>query len=357
MKRFTAALIAAAALFAAIPAAAQTAAQTTSQPAAPTQAQNCAKPQGVFLTLEATPKGYVLPVTVNGAVHKFLLDFAQPYSIIDESIAKVMNLDTKPMPKTLPTFFAAQMLSNYVTVPSLEFGGMRFPPTEFVVWKKGQRPPMTSVPEEELMLGVDGVIGMNALTRIDFDLDLKDSKLGLIAPYHCPFIPDWHTGAVGSVPFEFTPLRIILLSATLDGKPIHVAINTSMKENSMTARQANKQLGINSSTAGLTDLPRLLGTPRHQIRFKNLEMSGLNIGNPEVVIFGRLGTTCENSQSPSFDMQSCMVPAVSDLSLGTDTLSKLHLYFAVESKTLYFGAATAPAAAPVATPAPTVPKP
>jgi hypothetical protein len=308
---------------------------------------NCAKLQGVELALEQTPFGYTVPVKVAGIERHFLLDLTQPFSIIDEDVATGLKLEGKKLPSGFQVFFAFRNLTKYTSVPGVEFGTLPFPPTDFVLWKKfdmstmnaGNTAPAAKAPS------IDGAIGINILARLDFELDLKNKKLRLYLPDHCPFTPDWGTGPAPSIPFAIdTSWNALSIPAVLDDKAVTLALNLSEKEATMLGFRASKVFGFDVFTKDLMAMPRDPGqagmpkqftTTRRQYPFRKMAAGALTINNPKIAILGPLGRVCNDPRSADFEM-ICYRRDMGDVVLGTNVLGNLHLYFSQVEKKLYF---------------------
>lgn len=306
----------------------------------------CTKLQGVVLDLEQTFFGYTLPVKIAGVERHFLLDLTQPFSIIDENIANQMKLEAQKLPSGFSVFFAMQNLSKFATVTSVQFGPLPFPATEFVLWKKMDTSKMPGSNPAFKMPELDGVIGINVLARLDFELDLKGKKLGLFLPNHCPFVPDWGTGPVSAVPFQVdASWNALSIPATLDDKPIAIALDTSAKETTMTAYRASRIFGFDVFTKELEVLPKEFGVSRRHYPFKKLSAAGLTINNPRIAILGPLGRVCNDSHSAEFEY-ICYRRDMGDVIVGPNVIAGLHLYFSQNEKKVYFAPAGSPAASP-----------
>ncbi len=320
------------------------------QQAAPVEAaKTCTKLQGVELPLEQTPFGYTFPVKVADVERHFMLDLTQPFSIIDDNIANQMKLEGQKLPDGFQVFFAFQNLSKYAVVPNVEFANMPFPPTEFVLWKKFDmsKMPVGGNNNSSMfkMPQIDGAIGINILARLDFEIDLKHNKLRLFLPNHCPFIPDWGTGPAPSTPFQIdTTWNALSIPATLDDKPVQIALNLSEKETTMTGFRASKVFDFDVFTkdlevlprdSGQTNVPRMFTTTRRQYPFKKLAAGALAINNPKIVIVGPLGRVCNDPHNSDFEM-ICYRRDMGDVVVGSNVLANLHLYFSQADKKLYF---------------------
>lgn len=290
-----------------------------------------------MLDLEQTFFGYTLPVKIAGVERHFLLDLTQPFSIIDENIANQMKLEAQKLPGGFSPFFAMQSLSKFATVPSVQFGALPFPATEFVLWKKMDMSKMPVGGNAAFKLPeLDGVIGINILARLDFELDLKNKKLGLYLPNHCPFVPDWGTGPASAVPFQVdTAWNALSIPATLDDKPVSIALDTSAKETTMMAYRVSRIFGFDVFTKELEVLPKEFGVSRRQYQFKKLAAAGLTVNNPKIAILGPLGKVCNDSHSSDFEYV-CLRRDMGDVIIGPNVIGGLHLYFSQNEKKVYF---------------------
>jgi hypothetical protein len=172
------------------------------------------------------------------------------------------------------------------------------------------------------------------LSQFDVDLDFGQGVVKLFDPNHCPGTIDYWAPTYASAPFVLDGDGHILVGMTLDGVPVHAAIDTGAPVSAMSIPFAKKTFGIEPGSPGTERLGSLADkdNPDQAIyghTFKSLMVDGLEVKNLPVALY------------PDNLAQANGYGSLPDLILGLRELHRLHLYIAYKEATLYFTAAGA----------------
>jgi hypothetical protein len=182
-----------------------------------------------------------------------------------------------------------------------------------------------------------GDLGLDILTHFDFDMDMVNGVVNLFSLDHCPGqVVYWKTDAAVPIIFTYDSWGRIRIRVKLDGANMDAVLSTSD-----TVDQGN--LGIFQSAlkfdATAPDVETISAEDKiYRKRFKTLEFSGLTINNPIVLVADDklkrqlISTNTARIGSSVRDTESNREP---DLTIGLNTLSKLHVYVASKEKKLY----------------------
>ncbi len=297
-------------------------------------ADDCPPLKAIWLDLIATPKGYLVPVSVAGTSRYFLLDLGAAFSKIDKSVAEELSLPTKSIPPAVKISDSYGDFASYAIAPTLAFGDVPRKNMQLLIDPYGHHSdPRTS-----------GTLAMNSLMPFDIELDLGANKLGLFLPKHCEG-PDalvhWPNQGVGAAHIVVEELGTILLPMTLDGVKIEASIDTLSEVSWMSTSAAHILMGLNEEAANQiaspnSDTPG--GLPAYP--FKTLTADGVTISNP-AIHFYRSPALCGGLSGRSMEEirnQRCF--GVADVALGFRALRHLHMFFSFGEKMVYFTAAT-----------------
>lgn len=130
---------------------------------------------------------------------------------------------------------------------------------------------------------------------------------------------------------------------SVDGKPVSVAIVTA-NHSVIDMPAAYRIFGIDEHAPGLRPMePDGQGRPQYRYPFHEIEVQGLKIENPNIVIEGkRSDPDCDvhKESLPRGEQSYFVCYGGADLFLGVSVLQRLHLFFAFGEKMLYATAAS-----------------
>ena len=316
-------------------------------------ADDCHRLAGFYLDLVPTGDGYLVPISLNGTPHFFLLKMNDAVMKIDVKLVDALQLATQSAPRGMPLMDGKIPLKQIATIPTLQIGPVPRKNTQAFTEERasawGPR--------------ADGVVGMNAFSGFDIELDLAHNKLGLFLPRNCPFTPYWPYAVFGSANYTIGPSGAITIPMKLDGTDANVSPATSSPDSLMPFDSARALFKIQR------DDPRLIaagkqddGSDRFRYPFKALAADNLTISNPQIYLYRSSGPPCPgmggHMRPPGPPRGGPPRPGgpplpggfctdTNAVTLGIRELRQLHFYFAFKDQKVYFTPAEpAPTAPP-----------
>lgn len=208
--------------------------------------------------------------------------------------------------------------------------------------------PIAKLPEEDDQRAA-GRLGLDFLGQFDVELDLKNRKLNLFSPQHCPGKVVYWSHDYSQLPITIDGAGHVLLAMALDGKPVTAMVNTLSNRTYMQFNVAKHIFGLTRATDGVVRTSEQtygkFAEPLFTYPFHSLAAGDLSVQNPKIYLLGDVRDPVCNGKVQvvgSTNMLFQCTPDI-DVSLGTNVLAALRLYFAFGEKTVYFtGAAPAP---------------
>jgi hypothetical protein len=181
---------------------------------------------------------------------------------------------------------------------------------------------------------VDGLLAPDLLSAFDVNLDFYHGEVELVDPNHCPgTIPYW-APSYASAPFNLDGGGHIMLDMTLDGKLVHVGVDTGAPTSAMGLPFAKQTFGIEPQSPGVERVGSL-GDPNDQSQatysytFTSLVVDGLEVKHlPVILLPDNISRVSKDGRLP-------------DLILGLRELERMHLYIAYKERSVYFTGADA----------------
>ena len=285
------------------------------------------------LTLTESGDDVFVPVSVAGKHVQFKFELADAYTGIAAKAAKGIGLAEH----SLSTKFGVEMdgkpITTRVTVPELQI--------DKVVARNIDLLEFPSLSD-----GEDGILGLDILAANDLELDLAHHRANLFLRDHCVGkVVYWNPpeGAVAAIPLAVQKSGNITVDMSLDGQPVSVAIMTADRS-AIEMLAAHRIFGIDENSPDVQALEVAEnGHLRYRYPFHEIDVQGLKIENPDIIVEGKRSDPDCNSRSqflphPGGTFVSCYGGA--DLFLGVSVLRRLHLFFAFGEKILYVTAAS-----------------
>jgi hypothetical protein len=223
---------------------------------------------------------------------------------------------------------------TYAEVPNFKLGGIAL-----------DKYPMMIAPASHAF-GVDGSLAPDFLSKFEVDLDFSAHNLNLFAADHCPGKVVYWAKSYVEVPFKFANITHVTVPVTLDGHEVSASIDTGAGFTTVGEGTAKNLFGLSASSEGMERVPSAdagdLIQYRH--RFNALSLQGVAVNNPMIYI---LPDAASRSFRRDFDskMDIDAIYGVKldgpQMILGTNVLSKLHLFISYKEKKLYLTAADA----------------
>lgn len=297
-------------------------------------ADDCKLQQLASLDLKTDSQGHLLvPVTIAGSQRQLLLDIQAAYTGITENTANALSLVRERMPKDVRVMVGGHWITELARVPAFQMGSLHAENIKLLVgFDVGSASP-----------AADGLLGLDFLHGQDVELDIAHAKLNLFSSHHCPGqVIYWKSpgNVVAAIPLTLEPTANMLVHMKLDGQAILAGI-TSASPSEIGMSDAHRLFGLDEHSGGLssTSNPEWPGKTYYSFPFKNLQVEGLTVQNPAILIVPESDDHDGPSCDPRGRLQSKTCFGNAEVFLGLSVLRKLHLYFAFGEKTLYATAA------------------
>ena len=332
----------------------------------------CTKPLSLRndVQMQSTNGGpSTIPVKINGTDQKLTLATAGTTTQLTLAAAKILNLDPKRSDAAIADSFGNPRKMDEVTIADFSLGTMHGTNVKWLVPSAAGRGGGGGDGGGFGGGGGDdaakdrpaGLFSLNYMLLYDMDVDFGSDKLRFFAQDHCPGgVLYWKApGAVGVVPITIDNGRV-LVPVTLNGKTINAVINTASPFSSVRVAVAQKVLGVELGGAKAPVKPGGFGGESYGWTADALAFGQLKLENVAVTVLpdinagaGDHGDGAQGMRARNSALQAEL--ASPELTIGMDTLRKLHLFFSFAEKRLYVTGTTdtlsaAAPAAPAKTP-------
>lgn len=291
--------------------------------ALPAQAEKCELP--LVASLDLTPLGngaYAIPLSINGAEHKFELGLNNPFSAISGALADALGYRTIKMPRDLEPHLDEEKIDRKVIVGDLAVG-----------LSHGKDFQMLRTDTYAAKRGVDGVAALDLLQNFDVELDLTARKLKLFSPNGCQNKAYW-ASSLAEVKFKSDRSGHTEFQMRLDGKDVTVDFEVSDGPSIMATNTLKRLFDLTPQSPGMVAEKTQQGEAIWLYPFKTLSIGDIAINNPRILIFQDDGRECRPQiQEVGGRTMACF--GASELHLRGGSLKALHLYFDFKHKTLY----------------------
>lgn len=284
---------------------------------------------GLDLTRLASGR-FSTTVQINGQPFHMMVDTGADHTILTERVAVALGLKLDPFPNSVVYLWGGMQLKYLTNTDTLQLGRLLLGHSTFYV-----------IPDNRLEAGADGIIGTDILARFDADFDFAQAKLNLIEHNACGGHPVYWAdeSVVARVPFEnqqwnrpTTGIAVnkIMLTVSVEGKSELAILDTGAHVSTLDLDRALADFDLRPDSAGMIKLKRPDGAFAYT--FKTMAFGGVQVSNAKLRL------------DPSSVHQ--MGSRGPKMLIGTDVLSRLHLYIAYREHMLYVTEAAARKAAP-----------
>lgn len=251
--------------------------------ARPAVAQTCVLRQVAETTLRDDDGFISMPVRIGGRAVSLLVDTGSDGGLMTPAGAALLGLHRDLQHRTVMqgTGGTGRTVPN-VLVPDLVIGELALPGGSLPV---GELPGMPLVTPP-----VAGLLGGDVLSRFDVEFDLPHHRLALWLVHAnsvlCAPPPAW-TGHYDTIPLVRTGNRLTL-TATLDGRPISVLVDTGARSRILSTRAAAR-LGVGADRLGVDPGGITAGVDLHEAtyhwhRFARLTIGGERFEHPVLTV-------------------------------------------------------------------------
>jgi len=261
----------------------------------------------------------MIPVTVEGKQLNFLIDTGGVWSGMTEAAVKKVGLPERLQPYSRQMMFGGHIISKYTSANDISLGGLNAHSLQFIILPEGAVPP-----------DIDGIIGIDVLAAYDADFDFGKKKFSLFSQTHClGGVVYWTAGYFDRIPFKRSVdgSRHIELVANIDSKPANALIDTGASDTAMSLEYAESMLGVDPKSPDLASLASSDGRVwGYRYPFKSFSFGNVAVANPKIDLV-------PNGEAHVFGGEAPVMV------IGTNILSKLHVYVAYGESNVYVTAA------------------
>ena len=295
-------------------------------------AKNCPLSELGSIDFEIVNNQVLLPVTIDGHSARMLLDTGDIATVLRGDDAQQFGLKVENLPAGADVNFGPAKITQFARVASLEVGSVHFGKSELLLipTMRAGRPPWV------------GILGMNAFSKVDFELDFTQHKLKLYSQDHCPGAVVYWADQYSSAPLIRGPLGNYYFPIELDGKKIETMISTAVGGNWLTTEVTRSLYGFDEKSPDIETKANGVGGAVSQYRAMTLSATGFQVNNAQIGLVTSKPSYCTLGHGPgnAAVYTGCM-GGEAPLKLGLDVAQHLHLYFATKEKVLYFTDAAA----------------
>lgn len=269
--------------------------------------------------------GPLIPATINGQERSMLVDTGSIFSTVTEQTVDDLHLKTEEAPMRMFQLADGKSIDSSANVKEIIIGEMRGKDWPFLVIPRGE-------PGSDRWAGT---VGPDVMGNYDVEFDFGAGKFALYSHDHCPGkVVYWTRDGYASLPVSLGRMDDhIRLTATLDGKPLNVLIDTGTSMSVMNFATAHELFGIAPNDPALINACPLCpagSAERGAVRypFKSLSFGGVTVLGPNINLYP------DTLKGLGTDEEDQMI-------VGMTILKQLHLYLSYKEKTLYVTGANA----------------
>lgn len=279
------------------------------------------------LAIKAEADGrYIMPVTLDGQPHWFVVGLNVPFSAITGKFADAQGYKSHPLPHGISSGVMGDTMTQQTVVPDIALGPAHA--KDFQMLRGGDH--MAKDAE------ITGIVGLDLLANFDVELDLKHDHLRLFSQDHCKGRVVYWSDTSAVVPFDKDASGHFAFDMQLDGKEVTVDFVVTKGSATMPSRTAKRIFDLDGSSPGMEAHP-VGDKTYYRYPFKSLSLGGIAISNPAIVIF----PTSRECRPDPHDNTVARCYGEADLDLRGAELSHLRLFLSFKEKKLYATAADA----------------
>ncbi len=277
----------------------------------------------------------VVEAQIGARTYRLVVDTGGIYSMLDKGAANALKISLHSIRNGSDIYDVnGTRITSYVEAPDFKLGAIsldRFPMMVKSLTKTDTR--------------IDGTLGVDFLSRFDVELDFAGHKLNLFSPDHCAGKVVYWAKAYTDMPFKLDGTNIVL-PVSLDDRKLNAVIDTGSSITTIDEAVAYRAFNLSDTSADLERFPDAKADDlfQYRFRFKTLSFNGVAVSNPLIYLLPDKPAAAylrEHDDRLVGDPINGFDLKVPSLILGTDVLSKLHLFISYKEKVLYLTAADA----------------
>ncbi len=269
----------------------------------------------------------LVPVTLKGSHAFMILHTASAFSTITESAASRLGLQVKTIASDMQMHAGSKSVQKVAWANGLTIGSVAFKSIDLLI--------LSNI-DDHSDTPVIGMLGMNAFSGVDVELDVANRKLNLFSQDHCPGHVVYWSKTYDLAPIRFGDMGEFYFPMELDGKKLETTIATLNSTTTLFTDATRRLYNFDKDSADVETVTDAKGATTGHYRAMKLSGEGIDIINANVQLVDR-PTKDSCSLSRHFDAAAydgCL--GVHPLQLGRNVLTKLRIYIATKEKVLYF---------------------
>jgi predicted aspartyl protease len=290
--------------------------------------KDCQLKQYASLDLAGPPNGNLLvPVTLKGSHAFMILNTSSAFSTITESAASRLALQVKTIASDMQMRAGGKAVQKVAWANGLAIGNVAFKSIDLVILSNIFD--LSDTP-------VIGMLGMNAFSQVDVELDAANRKLNLYSQDHCPGHVVYWSKTYDSVPIRFGEIGEFYFPMKLDGKKLETTLATGNPMTSLATDATRKLYNFDKDSPGVETETDAKGTTTAHYRAMKLSGEGIEIINAQIRLIDQpaISNCYLSTRFGAASYAGCF--GAHPLELGRDVLTKLRIYIATKEKVLYF---------------------
>jgi hypothetical protein len=296
-------------------------------------AKDCRLPRVGSIDFEIVNNQVLVPVTLDGHSGRMLLDTGDISTVLRSDYVQQLGLKVENLPASAQISFGTAHITQTAHVAALDVGPVRFGRADLLVI------PTAATAERPAWVGI---LGTNAFSKADFELDFSQHKLNLYSQDHCPGAVVYWTDKFSSAPLLRGPLGNYYFPIELEGKKIEAEFSTAVPDNWLATEVTRSLYGFDEKSQDIETRTDSVGGIQAQYRAMTLSATGFQVNNAQIRLNTAKSASCSLTHGPEHAaMYTGCMGGEAPLKLGLNVAQHMHLYFATKEKVLYFTDAAA----------------
>ena len=299
-------------------------------------AQTCGLREFASIDLLPNSEVPVVEMQIGGRTLHMMIDTGGVYSSLNADVVDALKVSQHDIKNGMEVYGAGgEQYKAYVEAPDFKLGAIAL-----------DKYPMMVAHHALTGNGIDGTLAPDFLSRFEVDFDFAAHKLNFFAPDHCPGKVVYWSDAYVEIPFKVDNITHVTVPMALDGHETSATIDTGASITTLSEAMTRSVFGLSDTSPGMEAIPSAKPDDlfQYRYRFKTLSLNGLAVNNPLIYILpDAAGRTFRRNHDAKMDIDAIYGLHLSgpQLVLGSDVLSKLHLFISYKEKVVYLTAAGA----------------
>jgi hypothetical protein len=293
------------------------------------QTGRCEPHQLANLTLEIADNGSILvPVEFDKTPAFMYLEIGSPFSLLSQQAAVQFHLAQQEIGKALEVTSGTRRVQTY-TDSDFTLGDLVYRQAHFFIDPNSEAFDRYSRPE------LIGILGIDLLWKMDFELDLAHRRLRFYEHSHC-----WHQTFADSANYHVVPLRRdafgnMFFPMELDGRKLETLLATGSRMTTLSTDVTRRVYGFDRNSSGIETTTTEDGHTIAQYRAMKLTASGLTLIDERVLLTDPWDEHCHLARKgDAIGYTGCLYNY--PLRLGSDVLERMHVFFATGDNEMFY---------------------